>query len=266
LKRWRRWVAHPSAAREDRIVVLEGAHLIDAWHGATVAPWRDTRGQVVEALVEQSAWRDGRLAGVADALGDAIELPDALFSRVSATTGSNAAVLFVTRPAATGPQADRSTAVASTAVGPAFELWLDGVQDPGNVGTIIRTAAAFAATRVVLGAGCADPWSPKCLRAGMGGQFHVPVVEHDDLAALIRAFDGDAVGLDASATEAVDRVDTERAVAWVLGSEGQGLGPDVRAALRRRAVIAMPGRSESLNVAAAAAIVCHMTASSRVRR
>jgi TrmH family RNA methyltransferase len=124
---------------------------------------------------------------------------------------------------------------------------LDGVQDPGNVGTIVRLAAAFDAAGVILLSGCADPYGPKAIRASAGAILNVPIVSmsvEELLAAGRPIFVADAKG---STTELPTGV-------LVLGSEGQGLSPALRKA-GRAISIQTSGRVESLNVAAAAAIL-----------
>jgi len=133
-------------------------------------------------------------------------------------------------------------------------VFLEGVQDPGNVGAILRSAAAFGIGRVVLDRACADPWSPRALRAGMGGHFALELLETSDLAGEVEAFKGtvacavprDGVGL------AQDPL--ERDTAWIFGGEGRGLSDEIIRCADLRVTIPMAAGTESLNVAAAAAI------------
>ena len=136
-------------------------------------------------------------------------------------------------------------------------LVLDGVQDPGNVGTLWRTADAFGADGMILLPGCADPWSPKTLRATMGACFRLPVweVEAGELPALL-----ERSGLPLYATAL--REDTEdlraqdlRRCAVVIGSEGRGVSEETLALCGKTLKIPMRTRCESLNAAVAAAVV-----------
>lgn len=132
---------------------------------------------------------------------------------------------------------------------------LDGLQDPGNVGTIIRTAAAAGASDVVLAGGCADAWSPKTLRAGMGGHFVVSVRTAIDPVAALQGFQGSVVATEARGGATPQSVDLTGRVAFLFGSEGAGL---TRFASHRQTVavtIPMAAGIESLNVAAAAAVL-----------
>lgn len=128
---------------------------------------------------------------------------------------------------------------------------LEGIQDAGNVGAIIRSAAAFGVRLVVLDRQCADPWSPKVLRAGMGGHFATAVRQVDDLA---RAAQGVRLLCTVvSGGRPLREVDLSGRIAWAFGAEGAGLSPALVQRATERVTIPMAG-GESLNVAAAAAV------------
>ena len=125
-------------------------------------------------------------------------------------------------------------------------LW--HVADPGNVGTLIRTADAFGVA-VALSEQCADPLGPRALRASAGAIFRVPLVSWDDAP-------GNRVALVAHGGEPLADVDLEPPLTFLLGSEREGL-PEELAAASSKATIALPGDAESLNVAAAGAIALY---------
>lgn len=128
---------------------------------------------------------------------------------------------------------------------------LHGVRDPGNVGTILRSALAFGAASVVLGPECADPFGPKAVRASMGAIFHVPVARWDD-AALPRP----TIALVARAGEPL-RGPLDGGGTLLVGAERSGLPDDVVAAADRVAHIPISGSSESLNAAMAATLALY---------
>lgn len=135
-------------------------------------------------------------------------------------------------------------------------LLLDGIQDPGNLGTILRTADALDVP-VVLLEGCADPYSHKVVRASMGAVFRTPVVQADWQQVLASCKDS---GIKLAVTALSDRAeDIRRAdlsqMAVVIGSEGQGVCPEILAQADRELIIPMNPRCESLNAAVAATIV-----------
>ncbi len=134
---------------------------------------------------------------------------------------------------------------------------LDGVQDPGNVGTVIRTADAFSISSVLLAGACADPFNPKCVRATMGAVFRQRIIElsRAEAAAALEASGLTlyAADNDPDAVE-IDQIDLSHA-AVVIGSEGPGVSAQMLALCGKRLRIPMPGKSESLNAAVAASIV-----------
>ena len=138
-------------------------------------------------------------------------------------------------------------------------LLLDGLQDPGNLGTILRTAEAFALGAVVLCEGCADPFSPKVVRSTMGAVFRLPCVQlplADALALLKTAgLPVYAIALHEDSVP-LSSVSLGRA-AVIIGSEGRGVSESALRLSDRRVIIPMHGRAESLNAGVAAAIVIY---------
>lgn len=136
-------------------------------------------------------------------------------------------------------------------------LLLDGVSDPGNVGTLIRTAEALGVGGIVALPGTADPWNPKVVRAAAGSSFRVPMVEAPWTEARERLREWRTpVWVAASDGQPLSRGDgPPTRVALVLGNEGRGVSPDVRAAAERVVAVPMTGRVESLNAALAGAIL-----------
>jgi len=136
-------------------------------------------------------------------------------------------------------------------------LLLDGVQDPGNVGTIWRAADAFGADGLILCSGCADPWNPKTVRATMGAVFRLPVYEGGlETAAEKLRRGGMPLYATALREDTVDvrSVPLERA-AVVIGSEGRGVSRQALDLCEKTIGIPMRARCESLNAAVAAAVV-----------
>lgn len=134
---------------------------------------------------------------------------------------------------------------------------LDGVQDPGNVGTIVRSAAASGATAVILGKGTADLYNPKTIRSTMGALFHVPVLEADLTVLLPEAISqGIAVaGTSLQAAKSCYDYDFRRSTWIILGNEGSGMSVSVAELVENHLLIPMTGRAESLNVAMAATVL-----------
>lgn len=135
-----------------------------------------------------------------------------------------------------------------------FTLALDGVQDPGNVGTLLRIADWYGVDRVLLSPDCADLHSPKVVRASMGSFARVPA-HVAELAPALRMAGVPVLGCDVEGEDVRSVGPAADAVA-VIGSEGRGLSPAVREAVTRRVTIPRRGRAESLNAAVAGGIVC----------
>jgi TrmH family RNA methyltransferase len=133
-------------------------------------------------------------------------------------------------------------------------LLLDGIQDPGNVGSILRTAAAAGVEQVLLSPQCAFAWSPKVLRAGQGAHFYLQIFEDIDLVAWARGYRGTLVAAVAAAGEPLFTLDLAPPIAIAIGNEGAGLSDALRLASARSVTIPMPGGFDSLNAAAAAAV------------
>jgi len=138
-------------------------------------------------------------------------------------------------------------------------LVLDGIQDPGNGGTLIRAARAFALDGVVALEGTVDPWNPKAVRAAAGASFHLPVVKarwEGEAQPALRGAGVRLLGADAGGEE-VGREAMGPPWALVVGGEARGPRPDLLEAVERRVAVGMPGGGDSLNAGVAGAILLH---------
>jgi TrmH family RNA methyltransferase len=233
----RRALRDPGAYRRDGLGVwLEGDHLLRACL---------TRGwPLQQVLVAESAWAQPALRGLAEQAQRVLLLPDALFKELSTLESPGSIGALIERPAGPALQADLPTVV------------LDRLQDAGNVGSILRSAAALGVRQVVALKGTAALWSPKVLRAGMGAHFALQL--HDglqlgDLQSLRLPW----VATSSHAPQLLHHCTLPAPCAWVFGHEGQGVSAPLMARCALTLRIAQPGGEESLNVAAAAAICLH---------
>ncbi|MDR1646876.1 MAG: RNA methyltransferase [Zoogloeaceae bacterium] len=235
-KYWKKLAHHRRTRRQERRIMLEGVHLAEEWLAAHGRP-------EVALLSPQGHANADIMAWLNTAECAAVMLADALFRELSGTETPAGLIVIATLPTlATPPATDRDT------------LALDGVQDPGNLGCLLRNAAAAGIAQVVLSADCAEAWSPKALRAGQGAQFRLRLYEDVDLPAFLRMFQGDTLATALEDAASLYSARWRHPLAWVMGSEGQGLRPETLAACRQRVRIPMPGATESLNVVAAAAV------------
>jgi TrmH family RNA methyltransferase len=228
--------------------VLEGEHLVTAYCSRVGPPETLI---VAEAAQELPGVR-ALLSGIASA------------STLIVADGAWASLGPV--PAAAGVLAVIPTPRTRVERAGDFCVLLDDVQDPGNVGSILRSAAAAGVAQVVLSPGCAFAWSPKVLRAGQGAHFHLDIREDADLPAWARAYRGKVVATAAGGGESLFRAELTGAIAIAIGNEGAGVSAPLRAAASTTVVIPMPGRFESLNAAAAAAVCLFECVRQRGRR
>ena len=221
-----------TAYRKKGRVWLEGDHLCRA---ALLRGFKPALG-----LFAESFWPLAPAIHTQAALKN-IVIPDGLFAQISGLESPGGMGFVMDLPAQ--PQLQPTSAT----------LILDRVQDAGNVGSMLRSAAAFGFGQVIALKGTAALWSPKVLRAGMGAHFALDMVEGLDAAAVL------ATGLPLVVTSShqgrdLHRTQLPRPCAWVFGHEGQGVGPALMERAEVAVQIAQPGGEESLNVAAAAAV------------
>lgn len=135
-----------------------------------------------------------------------------------------------------------------------FCLLLEDLQDPGNVGSILRSAAAAGVTQVFLSPHCAFAWSPKVLRAGQGAHFHLEIYEGVELPTWAEQYRGTLLAAVAAGGQSLFTTELRRPLAFAIGNEGGGLSEGLLERATHRVTIPMPGAFESLNAAAAAAV------------
>lgn len=133
-------------------------------------------------------------------------------------------------------------------------LLLDGVQDPGNLGTMLRTAAAAGVTQIFCSPDTVAAWSPKVVRAGMGAHFSLDIYENADLSQVIELSDVEIIATSSHATEAIYEANLQRPIAWLFGNEGQGVDEELLQKATKQLAIPHAGDMESLNVSVATAV------------
>ena len=238
-----RALAHGNTAyREQGRVWLDGDHLVRALlaRGGRPALGVFTHGGWAEA--------DDALQGAAERN---VRVPDAIMAGISALESPPRMGFVWALPAAPALQTDTPTVI------------LDRLQDAGNVGSILRSAAALGFAQVLALRGTAALWSPKVLRAGMGAHFGLHLVEGLDVSAL-QALQMPLMVTSSHQGEWLHRAVLPWPCAWVMGHEGQGASEELMQRASTFVRIAQPGGEESLNVAAAAAICLHASAISRL--
>ena len=223
--------------RQQGLSLLDGIHLI--------AAYRDHVGMPEQVVVSQSGLDNPEIKALLDTLAPCapLLLNDTLFKRLSSVATPTGVIAAIKTPRLPAVSADIDACVM-----------LEDIQDPGNLGSILRTAAAAGIKHVFLSKGSVHAWSPRVLRAGMGAHFMLKIHEQCDLLALAGAFGGKVIATSHRAPHSIFDADLTGKVALIFGNEGAGLSDALANAAREVVAIPMPGKTESLNAAAAAAV------------
>jgi len=233
--------------------LVEGPHAIESALAAGAS--------VRELFLRHDAAADhAEIAAAAAAQGAVVRLAgERVLDRLTDTVTPQGAVAVVGTPAAGLDDV--------LAIGPRLVCVLPAVADPGNLGTIVRSADAAGADAVIVGEGSADVWSGKAVRASAGSVFHIPIVTDGaplDVLPRLRSAGITVIAATADGDDdldvLVDRGELAAPTAWMFGNEAHGLPEDLRGAADRRVRIPIHGRAESLNLAAAAVLCLYASA------
>ncbi len=240
LKDLLRLAASSRDRRKSGRCVLEGAHL--------VAVYCERHGAPELLAVSDEAIARGEVRALADRVpaSRVIVVPARLIA-ASATLPADVGVLAVI-----------PTPVGAARHDASFTLLVEDVQDPGNVGSMLRTAAAAGVSQVLMSKACAFAWSPKALRAGQGAHFLTTIVEDIDLpqwSAAFRRGGGQVIGTRVRGGDDLYNTALRAPLAIAIGSEGAGLSDAVSEQCDRLVTIPMARGNESLNAAVAAAVI-----------
>ncbi|HVC49535.1 MAG TPA: RNA methyltransferase [Burkholderiales bacterium] len=220
--------------KQSNHVLLDGIHLLVAAREAGLKP-------DLLVITARSRNHPEVAAQLAHYQGDIVELSDHLFLTLSSTHPEVGLISRIERP-------------VIRSITESFVLLLEDIQDPGNLGNILRTAAAAGVDTVYLSSGCADAYSSRALRAGQGAHFFLSIQEQQNLLKVGNAFNGKLYAT--SPINGISLFDTNfiAPVAFVFGNEGSGIRPSLMALAAKQIKIPMAGKMESLNVAASVAI------------
>jgi TrmH family RNA methyltransferase len=230
---------------EHGLYLAEGPHLLEeALKSGAAIRYAVVSEDMLEhyAAISEASGRAG---------AETLSLPPKLFKAL-ADTGAPQGILAAAeiKRAALGDMARGDARIA---------VALDRLQDPGNLGTILRTALAVGAGFAALSKDSADPWSPKVVRASQGAVFHLPVAEADSAAEAIRALNEAGWHTACGYLGGRDffRRGRHEKTAVVIGNEAAGVSPETAKACSERYMLPMPGRAESLNAAVAAGVMLY---------
>lgn len=236
-KSLRKLVESSRARREAGQTLLDGPHLLRAF--------LDSGQRPLHLLLNDNALHDAEISGLLTCSADIPRtlLDDALFAQISELKTPNGLLALVAIPQP-----------SITATHSQLVLLLEDIQDPGNLGSMLRSAAAAGCDAVFLSAGCADAWSPKVLRAAMGGHFCLAIHAHADLLQTAREFTGKILAASLQAERALYTCNLRGKLGFAIGNEGAGLSRVLQGQVQEQFSIPMTGKVESLNAAAAAAV------------
>ncbi|MBI5626539.1 MAG: RNA methyltransferase [Nitrosomonadales bacterium] len=217
--------------------LLDGTHLL--------AAYLDSGKQPQHILLNSAALHDAEISALLERAAGApmTQLDDKLFAELSELKTPSGILALIDLPQPAGTIAESR-----------FALLLEDIQDPGNLGSMLRSAAAAGCDAVFLSTGSADAWSPKVLRAAMGGHFSLRIYEQQDLLSVAKAFPGALLAASLQATHSLYDSDLHGNVAFLIGNEGAGLSEGLLNLATNKITIPMQGKIESLNAAAATAI------------
>jgi TrmH family RNA methyltransferase len=223
--------------RKAGLALLDGAHLI--------AAYRASGGIPEQLILSESGAAKAEIARLAADLtaGSMLVLADRLFNDIAQVATPTGIVALI-----------RTPGLRSLPHRIEHCVMLENIQDAGNLGSILRSAAAAGVRLILLSPGCAFPWSSKVLRAGMGAHFSLDIYDDVDLPEAARRLAGPLICASSHAEKSLYKADLRGPLAWAFGNEGAGLSATLTAVATEQLRIPMPGGSESLNVAAATAI------------
>ncbi len=232
-----RALSHSSRERKKLgLALIEGPHLVTALI--------DSGGRAESLIASESGMQHPEIARLMQsAAGEHVVFSDAIFRELSSVEAPVGLLALVAPPQSRPVSAESS-----------FCLLLEDIQDPGNLGSLMRSAAAAGVRDILLSPTCAFAWAPKVLRAGQGAHFCLNIVEDAELESFVRAYTGSSIALTPTAESSVFGLNLSGTVALLIGNEGAGLSSGLMAAATHRAKLPMPGGFESLNAAAAGAI------------
>jgi TrmH family RNA methyltransferase len=248
-KAMHRLASKSSERKSSGMSVLDGAHLLEAFLDSGRTP--------EEVMVNRAGAEDPQVAALVrrSAPAPVTQLSDALFRTLSTVESPTGVIASVLTPPPEPVPRDATLA-----------LLLEDIQDPGNVGALLRSAAAAGAGHVLLSARCAFAWSPKVLRSAMGAHFALNIVEGADLDGFASRYQGTAVALAGGGARSLYDLDLRGPIAFVVGNEGAGISAGLMARAKVQARIPISGRVESLNAAIAGSIALFECARQRATK
>ena len=219
------------------LTIIEGVHLASEWLKAFDSP---------EICVISSSSRSFEVDQVikrCEELGvEVIELESNIYTKISPVI-EGVGILFVVKVSIFQDIDFRKDTI-----------FLERIQDPGNLGTILRSAVGFGVEQIICSKGTVSAWSPKVLRSGMGAHFKLKIFENQDLNLLVDKMQVPVFATSLRAEKSIYDEDFTTKTAWIFGNEGAGVSEDIQKLATKKVKIPHSAKIESLNVAMAATV------------
>ncbi len=260
IKKMALYASKASARKEDGIFLAEGTKLVTEAPAHLIREIYVSESCLASLEAEETSVSVSFRSICGDLPEDAvIRLPDRLFEKISTMKTPQGMIVVLDKLSYSEEDLTKG--------GDPLLVVLEDVQDPGNVGTVFRTAEAAGVTGIILSEGCADPLSPKVVRSAMGALFRVPFIVRKDIPEEVKRLESEGIACFAARLDGAseyDKCDLASPCALLIGNEGNGLSEETRSAASDGIFIPMCGKTESLNAAVSASIL--MYEASRQRR
>lgn len=231
----------PKKRKASGLTILDGIHLVNSYYKKIGLPRC--------LFINESGYRNTEikklLAFVDTKAVEVYVLSDSLFRNISPVKTPTGIIALVPIPTPKDITISKSKN---------FCALLESIQDPGNLGSILRSAAVAGVCDIYMSDNCTDAWSPKTLRAAMGAHFSLRIHEKSDLIKVAQRFKGKVIATTLNSDKSLYKLSLKGPIAFMFGNEGAGLSEVLNKAANEKVTIPMPGKTESLNVAAAAAV------------
>ncbi len=223
--------------KKSQQTLIEGIHLVKTF--------RESVGVPKTLILSANGTQNGEIIALTEQCHSLtpVVLSDAMFNELSTLDSPVGVIAQIDTPIHKDIPANLGSCVV-----------LEDIQDPGNLGSILRSAAAADVKQVILSKACVFAWSPRVVRAAMGAHFLLEIYEQQDLFKVLSQFPGKKIATALRAKKSLYETDLHGLTAFLIGNEGNGLSPALLSLADEIVTIPMPGKIESMNVAAAAAI------------
>ena len=238
-----------SFRNKQKMTIIEGVHLTAEWSKCFGAPdfcvisGSSKRSEEVEEIIQKCEELNTEI----------IELESKIYSKISPVIDGVGILFAVKIPENQGVIFCEDSII------------LDRVQDPGNLGTILRSAVGFGVKQIICSRGTVSAWSPKVLRAGMGAHFKLQIFENQDLIEAISKIETPIFATSLQAEKLIYDEDFTTKTTWVFGNEGLGVSPELLSKVKNQVIIPQASEIESLNVAMAATVCLAEQARQRLK-